>query len=173
MTSESEETQDNGATEAYDRIIANLRKMLDSTSNITRKEFDRALKTAGSSLDEASEFTRNEIDKASKAVRKDWRNLVQAVNKQKDTLLQSEGFQRFANTSLDVLGKVTKSIKDLADEVDDTVDEQLTYHTGEVAGAGKFVCTECGKAINFEKSGRIPPCSACKNTTFRRDFSTG
>ncbi|HKJ66416.1 MAG TPA: hypothetical protein VKA68_00525 [bacterium] len=159
------------ATEAYDHILDNLRGILSSTSELTRQEFDRALRSAGSSLDEASEFTRQEIDRAIKAVRKDWQNLMQAADKQKDTFLQSESFRQVANTSLEFLGRLSKSIKDFANVVDEKVDEQLTYHTGEVAGPGKFVCTECGKAMNFKKSGRIPPCSSCKNTSFRREFA--
>ncbi len=171
MTDKHTGKEEERTTEAYDHILENLRGILSSTSELTRQEFDRALRSAGSSLNEASEFTRQEIDRAIDAVRKDWQNLVRAANQQKDSFLQSESFQQVANTSLDFLGRLTKSIKDFANVVDEKVDEQLTYHTGEVAGPGRFVCTECGKSMNFKKSGRIPPCSNCKNTAFKREFA--
>lgn len=163
--------QDERVAAAYERILANVRDMLSSSTELTRKEFDRALQRAGTSLDQASEFTRNEINRAGDAIRKDWQNLMQAVNKQKDSLLQSEQFQRLADTSLGILGNLAKSIKDWAGTVDDKIDAQLSYHTGEIAGPGQFICTNCGQTLTFQKSGRIPPCGSCKNTTFRRKFS--
>lgn len=163
--------QDERVAAAYERILDNVRDMLDSSTELTRQEFDRALKRAGTSLDEASEFTRKEINRAGDAIRKDWRNLMQAVNQQRDSLLQSDQFQRMAGTSLGILGNLAKSIKDWAGTVDEKIDAQLSYHTGEIAGPGQFACTNCGKTLTFQKSGRIPPCSACKNTTFRRKFS--
>ncbi len=166
--SQEEPPNEGRITEAYDQILANLKDILDNTSRLTRAEFDRALKMAGTSLDEASSFTREEITRAQEAIRKDWQLLVKAANKGKDDLLKSEEFQRIADTTLGALGRLTKSIKDWAGFLDEKIEKQITYSTGEVAGPGTFECTECGKTLRFEKSGRIPPCSGCKNTHFRR-----
>ena len=171
MTAESHQTdeaQSERVAKAYDRILENVRNILNTTSDITKKEFDRALKQAGTSLDEASQYTKEEIEKARKAVKKDWQAFVKTANKQKDDFLQSEQFQKMADTGLGMLGKMTKTVKNWADFIDDKIDQQITYHTGEVAGAGTFECVECDKTMTFKKSGRIPPCSSCKNTTFRR-----
>ncbi|MBS1271612.1 MAG: hypothetical protein MAGBODY4_00744 [Candidatus Marinimicrobia bacterium] len=167
-TQQSDEANNERVAKAYDRILENVREILNTTSNITKKEFDRALKQAGTSLDDASKFTKEEIEKARKAVRKDWQAFMKTANKQKDDFLQSEQFQKIADTSLGMLGKMTKAVKNWADFIDGKIDEQITYHTGEVAGAGTFECVECNKTMTFKKSGRIPPCSSCKNTTFRR-----
>jgi len=167
-THQSDETKDERIANAYDRILENVRNILSTTSNITKNEFDRALKQAGTSLDEASKYSREEIDKARKAVRKDWQAFMKTANQQKEDFLQSEQFQKIADTGLGMLGKMTKAVKNWAEFIDDKIDEQITYHTGEVAGAGTFECVECDKTMTFKKSGRIPPCSSCKNTTFRR-----
>lgn len=43
-----------------------------------------------------------------------------------------------------------------------------TVHTGEVASGGHYKCTECGNEINMHGEGRVPPCSVCKHTEWRR-----
>lgn len=166
--SKDENREESRTAQAYDRVLANLKDILENTSRITRSEFDRALKMAGTSLDEASEFTREEISKAQDAVRKDWKQLVKATNRGKEDLLKSDEFQRIADTTLGAVGRLTKSIKDWAGFLDEKIEERITYNTGEVAGPGTFECTECDKTLVFKKSGRIPPCSSCKNTHFRR-----
>ena len=168
MSSSGEKSEEGRTAEAYDEILANLRDMLKNTSKLTREEFDRALQLAGTSLDEASKFTREEVEKAQEAVRKDWKQLVKSANKSKEDFLQSDEFRRISDTTLGALGRLTKSIKDWASFLDDRIEKQITYHTGEIAGPGTFECTECGKTLSFKKSGRIPPCSSCKNTAFRR-----
>jgi len=170
MTDQRTAPEDDRMGEVYDRVAKNLREILSTTGNITRGEFDKALKRAGTSVDEASQFTKDEINKAKEAVRKDWQSFANAANTRKTEFLQSEQFQRFADTSLGALGKLTKSIKDWATFLDEKIENQITFHTGEVAGAGTFECTECGKTLTMKKSGRIPPCSACKNTAFQRKF---
>jgi hypothetical protein len=155
-------------SEAYDKVLTNVKDILSTTTEITRQEFDSALKKAGSTAEDATKFTQEEIDKARSAVRKDWTNVLNSAKESRDKFLQSEQFQRIADTSLGALGKLTKSVKDWAGIVDEKIDEQITYHTGEVAGAGTFECTECGNHLNFKKSGRIPPCGKCKKTEFKR-----
>ncbi|MCF7803778.1 MAG: zinc ribbon-containing protein [Candidatus Marinimicrobia bacterium] len=171
MTAQSEHTksqEEERVANAYDRILENVRNILTTTSDITKKEFDRALNQAGTSLEEASQYTKDEIEKARKAVRKDWQNFVKVAGKQKEDFLESEQFQRISDTGLGMLAKMTKAVKNWATFLDEKIDEQITYHTGEVAGAGTFKCVECEKTMTFKKSGRIPPCSSCKSTTFRR-----
>lgn len=42
------------------------------------------------------------------------------------------------------------------------------WHTGQVTAPGILECTQCGEQLHFEKSGHIPPCPKCGNTTFTR-----
>ena len=171
MTAQPEHTEsqeEERVANAYDRILENVRNILSTTSDITKKEFDRALNQAGTSLEGASQYTKDEVEKARKAVRKDWQNFVKVAGKQKEDFLESEQFQRISDTGLGMLAKMTKAVKNWATFLDEKIDEQITYHTGEIAGAGTFECVECEKTMTFKKSGRIPPCSSCKSTTFRR-----
>ncbi len=170
MSEQQNTTQEDRTPDVYNRIVKNLREILSTTGNITKTEFDKALKRAGTSVDEASQYTRAEINKAKESVRKDWQSFVNVANSRKTEFIESERFQRIADTSLGALGKLTKSIKDWATFLDEKIENQITYRTGEVAGAGTFKCTECGKTITMSKSGRIPPCSSCKNTSFQRQF---
>jgi hypothetical protein len=40
--------------------------------------------------------------------------------------------------------------------------------TGEVVGAGSFICVECGFAVTLAALDTVPPCPACDNSKFRR-----
>ncbi|HEY3377369.1 MAG TPA: hypothetical protein VGL77_07725 [Armatimonadota bacterium] len=42
-------------------------------------------------------------------------------------------------------------------------------HTGEIAAAGTYKCTNCGNEITFKDEGHVPPCSACTHTEWRRE----
>jgi cytoskeletal protein RodZ len=43
--------------------------------------------------------------------------------------------------------------------------QRKTYNTGSTR-TGIFVCTKCEREVNLKKSGRLPPCYKCSNTTF-------
>lgn len=42
------------------------------------------------------------------------------------------------------------------------------YHTGEIAGPGTLICSNCDEAIQFREPGRIPPCPNCRGSTYLR-----
>src|SRR5690348_5641110 len=44
-----------------------------------------------------------------------------------------------------------------------------TYATGRVPGSGTFFCVDCGSQLSLEESERLPECSHCGASIFRRD----
>ncbi|MSP86252.1 MAG: hypothetical protein EXR38_02855 [Methylotenera sp.] len=42
------------------------------------------------------------------------------------------------------------------------------YHTGEIIGLSTLICDHCQAALNFHKSGHIPPCGKCHGSSFHR-----
>lgn len=70
-----------------------------------------------------------------------------------------------------VLGLFSLMVDHTREELDRlqaTAKSLSEWETGEVTGPGSLVCDNCGKAMQFHKAGRIPPCPRCHGTRFKR-----
>ena len=53
-------------------------------------------------------------------------------------------------------------------ELQETLEEESHYQTGEITGPGTLQCDTCGERLAFHTTATIPGCPKCKATTFSR-----
>jgi hypothetical protein len=53
-------------------------------------------------------------------------------------------------------------------ELQETLEEESHYQTGEITGPGTLQCDSCGERLAFHATATIPACPQCKATTFSR-----
>ena len=66
------------------------------------------------------------------------------------------------------LSNVIRGLSEWGKTFSEKLDTSLTYKTGETSHGGEFICSNCGGKIHLKQPGRIPPCSKCSKTEFRR-----
>jgi len=164
-----------------DRLVAAYEKMLERVHDgWSRSGQDsayglrNALRHAREKAVELEELTREEAEKISTYLERDVRDAARYLSDTGETL---KGWwrldlklieERLTDLFAAVADRTSLELKALADQA-----ERLeTYHTGEVASPGRLKCSNCGKDMHFHKTGRIPPCPACRGTEFRRPNSS-
>jgi hypothetical protein len=165
----SESTVDK-LVQAYHRMMERVRHTVDEAENTTLPTIRQSIEKARDTAVELEELTHDEAEKVAYYLKRD----VQDAGKHlSESSRELAGWLRFdigqiEDHLLDVFGRVADRTRLEWLELQEELDRDPPYHTGEVTGPGSLYCTACNEAIHFHQVGRIPPCPACRNTTFRR-----
>jgi len=166
--------------QAYNHMLERVKAALEHAEHDTLPTVQQHIESAKKKAVELGELTRDEAEKIGAYVKRDLHDAAQYVTGTGKELASWLRFdlelieQRVLDVfstmvdktrlELDKLGLRAKSV-DAAKHVN-------VWHTGEVTGVGTLKCTACGQAVHFHATGRIPPCSKCHATTFRRSLET-
>ena len=169
-----ETKQKNNFEGTADKLVKGYNTMLDKLSEWTEKADETAgpmiingVKDAEEFLAELQEWSKEEIDLISRYVKRDLHDAavkMEGNNKSFKEWLEFD-LHRVEEKLLSVFSNMADQTRQELDHLKETANE---WHTGEVTGIGTLVCTNCGKELHFLKSGRIPPCSSCSHTIFKR-----
>jgi len=150
----------------YERAAENLHQTKDKSGPMLHKLVDNAKNKAV----ELKELSEEDAGKLADWFKRDLDDAVSYFSETGHELSDWLGFETklLESAALDLLMKAS----------DNTTVELLTlrenarrprpYHTGELTGPGTLVCEQCGKKLDFHKSGKIPPCPECHATLFHR-----
>lgn len=171
MTDHQQQPQEGRLTQAYDRMLERVRGALEKAEHSTagatlQARIDDAMDKAV----ELGELSREEAVKIAGYLQRD---LAAAGEFLADTGRALREWLRF---DLELIERrLWEMFERVADQTrlgilrfEERLAEASQYHTGEVAGIGTLRCTHCGKEMHFHQTGHIPPCPACKGTSFTR-----
>jgi hypothetical protein len=162
---------------ALDRLVAAYEKMLERVHDRLERA-ESHLPTVKQNLDQArekavelGELTKEEAEKVASYIERDLHDAAVYIS---DTGQQLRDWWRFDLKQmelriLDIFASVADQTSLQLREMAEDLRRAELYHTGEVTGPGNLLCTGCGKPMHFKKPGRIPPCTGCRGTEFRRE----
>jgi hypothetical protein len=161
---------DERSVHGYNRMMERVKAMAEKAEKNTVLPLQHAIDAAADKAVELGELTREEADRIADYLRRDLHDAGEYVA---STGSELGDWLRF---DLDLIEDRLRDI--FAAAVDQTRIELMQlqnrapasweYHTGEIAGVGTLICAECGKALHFHTTSRIPPCPACHRTVFVR-----
>ena len=156
--------------DAYENMLERVDEMLDKAEKTTLPTLRKSLEQARDKAVELNELTREEAERVSDYLERDMQDAAQFLSQtgsefrnwlQFDLrLMEARMLDMFANVADRTrveLGKLAENARNAS-----------LYRTGEITGPGTLVCTGCGKALHFHKTGHIPPCGICHGTVFKR-----
>jgi len=146
-----------------DKFHEEFENAAENTSEIAKKAMDKARKK----LTEAGQFTEEKGEKLKEFLENDLARVAQGISKGAKEKLNPSRLGTGALASMSkLLHKTSEALSHFAEKADSS----LTCKSGEITSAGKLVCKACGHAMNFKKTGRIPPCPKCHKTEFTKDY---
>ncbi len=160
--------------DAADKLVKGYNTMLDKLSEWTEKADETAGPMIINGVKEAEEFlsefklwSKEEIDLISRYVKRDLHDAASKMESNNKTFKDWLEFDlhQVEEKLLSVFSSMADQTRQELDHLKATANE---WHTGEVTSIGTLVCTNCGKELHFHKAGRIPPCSSCSHTQFKR-----
>lgn len=176
MTDPHDHDQDQQEPNArlYDRLLKRLDERREEWKNKgqegLREEIDHLVEEEG----ELERLTRDEVALLSAWLKRDLADLKQYMEETghdvrawlaEETGLLGEQFMHGLRNVADptYLGQQTL-FQDL-----EARNDAILYHAGELAMAGRFVCTECDKPTTVPFTQRLEACHRCDGRVFRRE----
>jgi len=151
----------------YDALAAKFKEEFESATENTVEVTKKAMEKARKKLTEAGQFTEEKGEKLKAFLEHDLTRLAQEMSKGAKAKLNPTRLGTGALASMSkLLHKTGLAISSFADKAD----ASLACKSGEITSAGKLVCNDCGNAMNFKKTGRIPPCPKCHKTEFTKGY---
>lgn len=158
---------ENKLIEAYDNLMKHLYEVMDDGIH----SLAHALEQAKEKTSELGGLTQEEINKVSDFVQRDVLHAAHSRTESKE----DEDLSEWLKFDIDLLENFAlEEFMSLADKTSvelakfRVMAEANTYHSGEIASPGTFVCDQCGKEIAFKSTSEIPKCPACGADTFVR-----
>ncbi len=152
----------------FEALATRTREIFEASSDKSRKAFDAALDTAQHEMIAAGELSAKLGDKLRGYIERD----LQGTRQELETALKKFGTEA-GHVGAGVLGlmqSLTREVGGLFADAASSMQNRLTYRTGEICGPGTLTCTACQKELTMRKTGHVPPCPACAATQFRRSY---
>jgi len=148
-------------------------KLADRTAEILeegRKNIDGALKKGSAEISAGGEYTREKAEKVGTYLRRDLTDFGKKAQQTGSTVINAVDPHRVAIGMQSSLAKLLKSTAGVLTEWAERSEHSLEFKTGEVTCPGTLSCKECGKEMHFKSTVKIPPCSECHKTLFRKSY---
>lgn len=148
-------------------------KMADRAAEILaegKKTLDEALKKAREEMAAGGEYSREQAEKIAANLRRDLGEVGKKAQQARNAVIEAVEPHRVVAGVQSGLSKLLTSAADLLSELAGKSEEALEYKTGEVTSPGTLTCKDCGKEMHFKSTVRIPPCSQCHKTVFRKSY---
>lgn len=148
-------------------------KMADRAAGILadgKKTLDEALKKAREEMAAGGEYSREQAEKIAANLRRDLGEVGKKAQQARNAVIEAVEPHRVVAGVQSGLSKLLISAADLLSELAGKSEEALEYKTGEVTSPGTLTCKDCGKEMHFKATVRIPPCSRCNKTVFRKSY---
>ncbi|WP_198264160.1 zinc ribbon-containing protein [sulfur-oxidizing endosymbiont of Gigantopelta aegis] len=166
--------QKNNFDDVTDKLVDGYNTMLDKLAEWSDKADAEAGPMIVNGIKDTEEFlvdlkrwTKEEIDLISRYVQRDLHDAASKMEVKNQNFKEWFEFdmQRVEENLLAVFSNMADKTREELEHLKEAGNE---WHTGEVTSIGTLVCKNCGKELHFHKPGRIPPCSACSHTQFKR-----
>jgi hypothetical protein len=162
---------------ATDKLVHAYNRMLERVRHAIEEAEARALPSIRHSVDKAretavelEELSREEAEKIAYYVKRD---LQDAGRHLAETGEELGGWLRFdidriETRLLELFDRVSDHTRLEWTELQEELQRDPPYHSGEVTGPGTLYCSACNEALHFHHTTQVPPCPHCRNETFRR-----
>lgn len=158
----------------YDQLVERLYEAkLDLEKTSQQLDLDQEIERLVETEHELERITREEADLLTQWLKRDLKDLRayladtgQGVGDwlSRQTSLLSE---QFLHLLRQVADPSVLDARTLQEDLDSREDPTL-YHTGELAMAGVFACSSCGKTVEVAFTHRLEPCHRCDGRVFVR-----
>jgi hypothetical protein len=156
--------------DAYVRMLERVDAMLEAAEKSAIPTLRKSLEQARDKAVELNELTREEAERVSGYVERDMKEAARFLS---ETGTDFGNWLKFdlkliESRMLEMLANVADRTRVELGRLAENARSASYYNTGEITGPGTLVCTGCGKALHFHKTGHIPPCGVCRGTVFKR-----
>ncbi|MGB5727774.1 MAG: zinc ribbon-containing protein [Thiogranum sp.] len=155
---------------AYNQMMERVRHALEEAESKALPTIRHSIEKARGTAVELEELTQEEADKVAYYLKRDvhdaGKHLAETSHELADWLRFD--IDRIEDRLLEIFSRVADRTKIEWVELQQELEKDPPYHSGEVTGPGTLYCSACNEALHFHHTARIPPCPKCRSGNFRR-----
>jgi hypothetical protein len=170
MTEEHKGLKEEEEVGQYERLASRTKELIESAKEEGPKVLDAALEKAKEEMIAAGDFGKEQGKRLQAFVRRDLEATVGHVSQMGQTVKEALEPHRVASGIQSTLAHILDALGDTLKDWSDKTEEKLSYRTGEMSSPGTLTCLNCESQINMTKTGRVPPCSKCRGSKFRKSY---
>jgi polyhydroxyalkanoate synthesis regulator phasin len=155
---------------AYEQMLKRTHERIEAAQSESAPRFRDLLAKVRDHMVELGELTREEANKVSEYIERDIKDAAEYIAETGEDLRDWWRFdlELMEQRMLDMFASVADQTALNLAQWAESARLMSLYQAGEIAGPGTLVCDRCGAETRLLKPGRIPACSDCGGTLFRR-----
>jgi len=151
----------------YDALAEKFKELFESGAEKTSEVAHIAMEKAREQLTHAGAFTEEQGQKLKGFLERDFGQVATNVRNEAKMKFNPA---RLGNGALASISSLFQAAGTALSGVASKAEESLSCRSGEITSAGTLSCKDCGHAMHFKKTGRIPPCPTCHKTDFTKGY---
>lgn len=146
-------------------FITLLEAGLRTAGRVTKREFDRAVDGARETLER--KYGKEKLDRLSENVKNNWEETMQKMRNAGARIEADESFRKGKETAVKILQELSDTIKRAAENLEASLSDKVTYHSGQVVDKGVYLCNTCRKIQELKRRRKLPVCPECGSSEYR------
>jgi hypothetical protein len=142
-----------------------LEEGLRTAGRITKREFDRVSEKVKTKLE--TKYGPEKVDEFTNRVRSNWQQMVDQMNEARTRFEKEDSVRKGKEIGVQILDNLASAIKKAAENLEASLSDKVTYHTGQVVDPGVYLCVDCRKIQEVKRRRKLSACKECGNSEFR------
>ncbi|MDQ6962046.1 MAG: NADP-dependent isocitrate dehydrogenase [Mariprofundaceae bacterium] len=154
----------------FDQLIHRCKELLESSGEKSSEVLNTVLDKAREQLTSAGTFSEEQGQKISDYVKRDLHSAASTLEHLGEEARAHLSPSRLGAGALDSLSLLLDAAGQTLNKWASRTEEALTCHSGEVTSAGTLTCTECQHEMHLTQTSRVPECTECQATEFKKSY---
>lgn len=148
-----------------DEFLVLLEEGLRSAGKITKREFDRVSERVKARLER--KYGKERLEDFSARLKDNWQEVVDKLYQTRDRLEANKSIRKGKEIGVQILEGMAGAIKRAAENLEASLSDKVTYHSGQVVDKGVFLCIHCSKIQELKRRRKLAVCPECGSSEFR------
>ena len=147
-------------------FVVLLEEGFRSAGRITKREFDRVSDKVKQRLE--NKYGKEKVEDFTSRVRSDWQQVIDKMNQARQKLETEESIRKGKEIGVQILDGLSSAMKRAAENLEASLSDKVTYHSGQVIDKGVYLCVRCRKIQEVKRRRRLSACKECEGSEFRQ-----
>lgn len=165
MTKSSNKENKRSFRSVQEEFLILLEEGLRTAGRISKREFDRVSEVVKSRLER--KYGKEKVEEFHNRVRNNWQDTVNRMNSMREKVAAEDSVRRGKEIGVQILTGLADTIRKAAENLEASLSDKVTYHTGQVVDKGVFLCNNCRKIQEVRRRRKLSACPECGGSEFR------
>ena len=149
-----------------DDFLILLEAGLRKAGSVTKREFDRISEEVQTRLEHR--YGKERLEDFSNRVKANWQDVIHKLNEAGSKIEMTESFRKTKQAGAKVLENLAAGLKRAAENLEASLSDKVTFHSGQVVDKGVYFCLVCRKIQEIKRRRKLTNCPECGNYEFRQ-----